>query len=163
MQLKTLVCGSVACHGLLLSRMSLDQMQAIQLYNKREILLRQSAFPLYSEKHIEIPAGKSYKMLARVDKGTLRFNIQGKGVAWIHTNTLGYPLQPVVTDYIASKTMITYHNNTETRQTISKGRLIGYLDLRSKDGSLAELQCLFLWAKAQMTMYFTVILHLLVL
>ena len=142
MQLKTLVCGSVASHGLLLSRMSLDQMQAIQLYNKREILLRQSAFPLYSEKHIEIPAGKSYKMLARVDTGTLRFNIQGKGVAWIHTNTLGYPLQPVVTDYIASKTMITYHNNTETKQTISKGRLIGYLDLRSKDGSLAELQWL---------------------
>ena len=92
MQLKTLVCGSVASHGLLLSRMSLDQMQAIQLYNKREILLRQSAFPLYSEKHVEIPAGKSYKMLARVDTGTLRFNIQGKGVAWIHTNTLGYPL-----------------------------------------------------------------------
>ena len=34
LQLRCIVCNSTANHGLLISRMSLDQMQAIQLYNK---------------------------------------------------------------------------------------------------------------------------------
>ena len=33
MQLRCIVCDSTAGHGLLFSRMSLDQMQAIQLYD----------------------------------------------------------------------------------------------------------------------------------
>ena len=34
LQLRCIVCDSIARHGLLFSRMSLDQMQAIQLYDK---------------------------------------------------------------------------------------------------------------------------------
>ena len=40
MQLKCLVCTSQARQGLLLSHLALDQMQAVQLYDKREIFLR---------------------------------------------------------------------------------------------------------------------------
>ena len=40
LQLRCIVCDSTARHGLLFSRMSLDQMQAIQLYDKRQVLLK---------------------------------------------------------------------------------------------------------------------------
>ena len=46
MQLKTLVCGSLEPYAILLSRMLLDQIQAIQLYDKCEILVRQVTLPL---------------------------------------------------------------------------------------------------------------------
>ena len=44
MQLKCLVCDSRAPHGLLLSRLALNQMHAIQLYDKRHVI--------YSHKYI---------------------------------------------------------------------------------------------------------------
>ena len=46
LQLRCVVCDSTAGHGLLFSRMSLDQMQAIQLYDKRQVLLKMNAIPL---------------------------------------------------------------------------------------------------------------------
>ena len=46
LQLHCIVCNSTAGHGLLFSRMSLDQMQAIQLYDKRQVLLKMNAVPL---------------------------------------------------------------------------------------------------------------------
>ena len=69
-------------------------------------------------------------------------NIQGKSVSWIETNALGFPLQPVVSTYLANKTVVSFHNNTESTQVIKRDQLLGYLDMRSKDGSLAELQWL---------------------
>ena len=38
--------------------------------------------------------------------------------------------------------MCLFRNNTSTVQVIDKDQLLGYLDMRSKDGSLAELQWL---------------------
>ena len=46
LQLRCIVCDSTAGHGLLFSRMSLDQMQAIQLYDKPQVLLKMNAIPL---------------------------------------------------------------------------------------------------------------------
>ena len=40
LQLRCIVCDSTAGHGLLFNRMSLDQIQAIQLYDKRQVLLK---------------------------------------------------------------------------------------------------------------------------
>ena len=34
------------------------------------------------------------------------------------------------------------HNNTDKVQRLDKGEMLGYLDLRSKDGSLTHLQWL---------------------
>ena len=69
-------------------------------------------------------------------------NIEGKSVSWIETSALGFPLQPVVSTYMVNKTLISFHNNTKETQVIEKDQLLGYLDMRSKDGSLAEFQWL---------------------
>ena len=46
LQLRCIICDSTAGHCLLFSRMSLDQMQAIQLYDKWQVLLKMNAIPL---------------------------------------------------------------------------------------------------------------------
>ena len=46
LQLRCIVCDSTANYGLLISRMSLDQMQVIQLYDKRQILIKMNVIPL---------------------------------------------------------------------------------------------------------------------
>ena len=43
LQLRCIVCNSTANYGLLISRMSLDQMQVIQLYDKQQILIKMNA------------------------------------------------------------------------------------------------------------------------
>ena len=53
-----------------------------------------------------------------------------------------FPLVPVVSEYMANKTSIGFKNNSETTQSLQKGQVIGYLDLRSKDGSLTHMQWL---------------------
>ena len=128
-QLKCLVCDSKARHGLLLSRLALDQMQAIQLYDKREILLRDHSFPIYAAKRCVIEPGFQKQVEARVQIPDYHPTIQGSSVAWIKTNYTGYPLQPVVTDYIANITMVNFPNHTDDKHTIHKGQLLGYLDL----------------------------------
>ena len=68
--------------------------------------------------------------------------IQGDAVTWVTTNKDGFPLVPVVSEYTANKTSIGFQNNSETTQLLRKGQIIGYLDLRSKDGSLTHIQWL---------------------
>ena len=46
------------------------------------------------------------------------------------------------TQYHKNQTVIAFKNNSEYRQSIKKGQTIGFLDLRSKDGSLAKMQWL---------------------
>ena len=69
-------------------------------------------------------------------------HIEGKSVSWIVTKQEGFPLQPIVTDFIANTTSVHYNNNTSQVQKLHKGEILGYLDLRSKDGSLTHLQWL---------------------
>ena len=54
----------------------------------------------------------------------------------------GFPFVPVVSEYTTNKTSIGFQNNSETTQSLQKGQVIGYLDLRSKDGSLTHMQWL---------------------
>ena len=68
--------------------------------------------------------------------------IQGDVVTWITTNKIGYPFVPVVSEYIANKTSIGFRNDSVTTQSLQKGQVISYLDLRSKDSSLAKMQWL---------------------
>ena len=70
--------------------------------------------------------------------------IQGDAVTWITTNRDGFPFVPVVSEYTTNKTSIGFQNNSETTQSLQKGQVIGYLDLRSKDGSLTCMQWLIL-------------------
>ena len=78
------------------------------------------------------------------DPELCRKPIQGDAVTWVTTNKDGFPLVPVVSEYTANKTSIGFKNNSETTQALRKGQVIGYLDLRSKDGSLTHMQWLIL-------------------
>ena len=68
--------------------------------------------------------------------------IQGNAVTWVTTNKDGFPFVPVVSEYTANKTLIGFKNNSEIMQSLQKGQVIGYLNLRSKDGSLTLMQWL---------------------
>ena len=46
LQLRCIVCESTAGHGLLISRLALDQLQAIQLYDKNQLLIKMNAIPI---------------------------------------------------------------------------------------------------------------------
>ena len=82
------------------------------------------------------------EVILKLDVTPQKLHIKGRSVAWIVTKQLGFPLQPVVTDFVANTTTISYINNTQTVQKLHKGETLGYLDLRSKDGSLTHLQWL---------------------
>ena len=145
LQLHCIVCDPTAGHGLLISRMSLDQMQAIQLYDKRQVLLKMNAIPLILTQGATISPNQRKVVPAKlkVTDPKLRSKpIQGDTVIWITTNKEGFPLVPVVSEYTANKTSIGFKNNSETTQSLRKGQVIGYLDLKSKDGSLTCMQWL---------------------
>ena len=104
-----------------------------------EILVKQVTMHLQATKRVEIPPGYSHEVVATLPTLESNCNIKGKSVSWIETNALGFPLQPVVSTYLANKTVVSFHNNTESTQVIERDQLLGYLDMRSKDGNLAEL------------------------
>ena len=145
LQLRCIVCNSTAEHGLLISRMSLDQMQVIQLYDKRQILIKINAIPLVLMEGVMINFNQNITVMAKLlvtDPALKCKPIQGEAVSWITTNRDGFPFVPVVSEYISNKTSIGFRNNSFTTQSLRKGQIIGYLDLRSKDGSLTRMQWL---------------------
>ena len=142
LQVKSLVCGTQAPYGLLLSRHALNQMQYIQVYDKQEVWLRQTAVPLISIRNTSVYPKQTREVILRLDTTSHKVHIEGKSVSWIVTKQLGFPLQPVVTDFVANTTTTRYINNTDKVQRLHKGETLGYLDLRSKDGSLTHLQWL---------------------
>ena len=58
-QLRCIVCDSTAAYGLLLSRLVLDQLQAIQLYDKKQVLVKMNAIPLRSTQGLSIAPNNS--------------------------------------------------------------------------------------------------------
>ena len=53
-QLRCIVCDSTAGHGLLISRLALDQLQAIQLYDKKQVLIKMNAIPIIATQGLNI-------------------------------------------------------------------------------------------------------------
>ena len=144
-QLRCIVCDSTAGHGLLISRLALDQLQAIQLYDKKQVLVRMNAIPIIATQGLNIAPNMKQTITAKLsitDEALERKPIQGDAVSWITTNRDGFPYIPVVTPYHKNQTVIAFKNNSEYKQSIKKGQIIGFLDLRSKDGSLAKMQWL---------------------
>ena len=141
-QLKVLVCESAAPYGLLLSKMSLEQLQAWQDYNNNVIYIRQAARPLLACRTVTIPIKARVTIPARIhysEKDAKNAKpISGKAVAWISTNENTKPLQPVVLTFHNDVTMITYKNTTNAPQTIISESVIGAFDIRSRDNSLTR-------------------------
>ena len=142
LQVKSLVCATQAPYGLLLSRHALNQMQCIQVYDKQEVWLKQTAVPLITTTNMSVYPKQTKEVILRLDTTSHKIHIEGKSVSWIVTKQLGFPLQPVVTDFVSNTTTVRYINNTDKVQRLHKGETLDYLDLRSKDGSLTHLQWL---------------------
>ena len=142
LQVKSLVCGTQAPYGLLLSRHALNQMQCIQVYDKQEVWLKQTTVPLIATTNTSVNPKQIKEVILRLDYTSHKMHIKGRSVSRIVTKQLGFPLQPVVTDFVANTTTIRYINNTDKVQRLHKGETLGCLDLRSKDGSLTHLQWL---------------------
>ena len=117
-------------------------MQCIQVYNKQEVWLKQTTIPLLVTTSISIHPQKVQAVTLQLDVALQKAHIEGCSVSWIVMKDIGFPLQPVVTDFIANTTSIHYMNNTQKVQKLHKGEILGFLDLRSKDGSLTHLQWL---------------------
>ena len=144
-QLRCIVCESTAAHGLLISRLALDQLLAIQLYDKNQLLIKMNAIPIIATQGLNLAPNKRQTITAKLDatdKNLQRRPIQGEAISWITTNRKGFPLIPVVTEFHNNNTAIAFKNNSEFVQSIKKGQVIGFLDMRSKDGSLAKMQWL---------------------
>ena len=104
-----------------------------------------NAIPLIMTQGATISPNKRKVITAELkvtDSKLQRKPIQVDAVTWITTNKEGFPFIPVVSEYTANKTSIGFKNNSETMQSLHKSQVIGYLDLRSKDGSLTCLQWL---------------------
>ena len=144
-QLRCIICDSTAGHGLLISRLALDQLQAIQLYDKKQVLIKMNAIPIIATQGLNIVPNMRQIITAKLsvtDRALESKPVQGDAISWITTNREGFPHIPVVSRYHKNQTAIAFKNNSEYKQSIKKGQIIGFLDLRSKDGSLAKMQWL---------------------
>ena len=66
--------------------------------------------------------------------------IQGQAIVWVWSNDLSKPLQPVVATFHNDKILVTFENTTGQTQHISKGAKVAVLDMRSKDGGMANFE-----------------------
>ena len=145
MQLKCLVCDSHAPHSLLLNRLALNQMHAIQLYDKRQLYIAINTYSLEIVKDTTVNPGKRKTVTVRIkskDPKMKEVNVQGDAISWIKTSKSGYPFQPVVTEFTNNLTTVEFANASPVIRHLKPGETIGYLDLRSKDRSLADVQWL---------------------
>ena len=65
-QLRCIVCESTAGHGLLLSRLVLDQLQAIQLYDRRQVLIKMNAIPLIASQGLSLMPNRRQTITAEL-------------------------------------------------------------------------------------------------
>ena len=130
-------------------------MQCIQVYDKQEVWLRQTAVPLIATTNTPVYPKQTKEVILRLYTTSHKVHIEGKSVSWIVTKQLGFPLQSVVTDFVSNTTTIRYISNTDKVQRLHKGETLGYFDLRSKDGSLTHLQWLvpLIKSKDKYTLY----------
>ena len=67
LQVKSLVCRTQAPYGLLLSRHALNQMQYIQVYDKQEVWLKQTAIPLITTTNISVYPKQIKEVILKLD------------------------------------------------------------------------------------------------
>ena len=104
-----------------------------------------NAIPLIATQGLSIAPNNSQTITTKLvitDENLKRKPIQGDAITWITTNRQGFSYIPVISEYQENTTAIAFKNNSEYQQSIKKGETIGYLDMCSKDGSLAKMQWL---------------------
>ena len=137
LQLKLLVCDTQAKAGILLNKMALEKIQTLQDYSANTIYIKQTTLPMYAAQDIELLPNRTMVVELIADRNAHFKNsklIQGMGIVCIWSNDTSNPLQPIAATFHNDKTIISFHNTTRVTQCISKGALVGILDMRSKDG-----------------------------
>ena len=144
-QFKVLVCESQARTGILMSNLSLEQLQCWQSYEERRIYIRQTSIPLVAIKDIHIPNGHVTPVQLKVSETLDSYEIKnslirGKTICWIRLGKQDAPFQPLVIELLDNNTLIKYRNMTGSDMKLSKGQVVGFADMRSKDASLGKMQ-----------------------
>ena len=65
---------------------------------------------------------------------------QGMVIVWVWSSNSSKPLQPIAVTFHNGKTIISFYNTTGVTQCISKGALVGILDMQSKDGGMTNFE-----------------------
>ena len=142
-QLKLLVCDTLAETGILLSKMALEQLQTWQDYSTNTLYIKETAIPLYATQDVELfPEQKTTLQVITDRTNTLQYKdlIKGQAIVWVWSNNSSKLLQPIVATFHDDKTLITFENTTGKTQYISKGANITILDMQSKDGGMTNFE-----------------------
>ena len=142
-QIKLLVCDTLAQTGVLLSKMALEQLQTWQDYSTNTLYIKQTAISLFATQNVELlPDRKTTLQVITYRTNALQYQdlIQGQGIVWVWSNDSSKPLQPIVATFHNDKTLITFENTTGHTQHISKGAKVAILDMRSKDGGMTNFE-----------------------
>ena len=141
LQLKLLVCDTQAKARILLNKMALEQLQTWQDYSSNTIYVKETALPMHAVQDIELLPNR--KMVVELIEDCSAQNsklIQGIGIVWVWSNDSSKPLQPITATFHNDKTLVSFHNTTGVTQYISKGALVGILDMRSKDRGMTNFE-----------------------
>ncbi|MCG8429840.1 MAG: hypothetical protein MJA29_01515, partial [Candidatus Omnitrophica bacterium] len=138
LQLKCLVTESLTNTGLLFSRISLEQLQTKEDYTAKCLYIADKSLPLISTVGVSIPPKQNTYFTCKIaTNGSTDINFSGQTIVWIKTAKQEDPLQPVVAHFNQNYGVIMMKNNTQFAKGIKANQIIGYADIRSKDGSLA--------------------------
>ena len=105
--------------------------------------MKQTAIPLHAIQNIELlPDHKTTIEVIADRTNDLQYKdlIQGQSIAWVWSNDLSKPLQPIVATFHNNKMLITFENTTGQTQYISKGAKVTVLDMCSKDGGMTNFE-----------------------
>ena len=143
LQLKLLVCDTQAKAGILLSKMTLEQLQTWQDYSANTIYIKQTALLMHAVQDIELLLNRSMIVELIIDRNAHYQNsklIKGMGIVWVWSNDSSKPLQPIAATFHNDKTLISFYNTTRVTQCISKGAVVGILDMRSKERGMTNFE-----------------------
>ena len=119
LQFKLLVCDTQAQTGILLSKMTLEQLQTWQDYSTNTLYIKQTAIPLHAIQNIELLPNRKTTIEVIADRtNELQHKdlIQGQSIVWVWSNDSSKPLQPIVSMFHNDKTLITFENTTGQMQ-----------------------------------------------
>ena len=123
--------------------MALEQLQTWQDYSTNTLYIKQTALPMHAVQDIELLPKRKMVVELIADHSAHFQNselIQGMGIVWVWSNNSSKPLQPIAATFHNDKTLVSFHNTTGVTQYISKGALVGILDMRSKDGGMTNFE-----------------------
>ena len=137
MQIRMLVCDTLAEPGILLGRNTLQELAAWQDYTANTIFIAQISIPLVAMQAVNIPPGEAKQITMRLRFNSCSYNTLedfcGRGI--IYTKHPHDPFMPYVASEVTiinNKAQIKIRNTLESNINIKENEIVAYLDCRSK-------------------------------